>query len=374
LSNFQAGITYKNLNEMALERFGPSMLMRYPPPLRRSEPEKEKVRIKPLRERLTIIGMKPPSFYAPSLKGNETLPDGEPDHSEPMDVDEEPEINSSTESEIDQGVVDFSPSSSSGSDREETDDDDSEGLSSPPSTPSLSGASNRRRHIKVQGVPRGQKKCCICDGPNRATIPDSARIQLYVHGRVFMPASNRCCKGHLENNSTLNLDSFNLLVLKAKEIRVSDSEIFEILNLVSDHSKMLEKHARKEHFSTNEECKTLTGLSLQNFNDLNDITSKKLYNSRNRDKRTALGVFLLKIKHDLSFSLLAMWFDLGDRFVVARLVKNIANILYNDFVPQHLGYQHITRSEFCKEHKSELAHGLFAVPDDQAIAVMYATY
>lgn len=141
------------------------------------------------------------------------------------------------------------------------------------------------------------------------------------------------------------IDAFNEIYIHSQRVVVSDNDILDILNHVSDHAQLLQhkQNSITEHFSTDEECKTLTGLSLEDFNTLDGITSLKLHNSKYRNKRVALGVFLVKLRHNISFSVLAMWFKLGRRRYACKTFKKVSNILYKDCPSTSWLFPHISR-------------------------------
>ena len=112
---------------------------------------------------------------------------------------------------------------------------------------------------------------------------------------------------------------------------------------------------------------------LDQFNDLlSNLTS--MHNSRVRSIRFALAVFLLKMRLGLSNTLLSSLFHLKSKRVMSRIVHETADALLKDFVPYHLGFQHIDRKTVLQSHQTAIASQLMCDQDDQVIVVMDGTY
>lgn len=97
-------------------------------------------------------------------------------------------------------------------------------------------------------------------------------------------------------------------------------------------------------------------------------------NSRIRSIRIALAVFLLKMRLGLSNRILSTLFRLKDKRVVSSIVHETADALLKDFVPYHLGFQHIDRKTVLQNHQTAIASQLMCDHDDQVIVVMDGTY
>ena len=112
---------------------------------------------------------------------------------------------------------------------------------------------------------------------------------------------------------------------------------------------------------------------LDQFNYLlSNLTSMR--NSRVRSIRVALAIFLLKMRLGLSNRVLSSLFHLKTKRVVSRIVHETAEALLKDFVPYHLGFQHIDRKTVLQNHQTSIASQLMCDQDDQVIVVMDGTY
>ena len=112
---------------------------------------------------------------------------------------------------------------------------------------------------------------------------------------------------------------------------------------------------------------------LDQFNNLlSNLTSMR--NSSVRSIRVALAVFLIKMRLGLSNKVLASLFHLKSKRIVSRIVHNTAEALLKDFVPYHLGFQHIDRKTVLENQQTPVASQLMTDRDDQVIVVMDGTY
>jgi hypothetical protein len=107
-------------------------------------------------------------------------------------------------------------------------------------------------------------------------------------------------------------------------------------------------------------------------NLLNNIISMR--NSYVRSIRVALTVFLVKMRLGVSNRVLASLFHLKNKRVVSRIIHEVTEALLKDFVPYHLGFQHIDRKTILQHHQISIASQLMADQDDQVIVVMDGTY
>ena len=97
-------------------------------------------------------------------------------------------------------------------------------------------------------------------------------------------------------------------------------------------------------------------------------------NSRVRSVRVALAVFLTKMRLGLSNSVLACLFQLKGKRAVSRICHQVRVALMNDFVPYHIGFQHITRDTVLAHHQTRVATELLTDGPNQVVLVADGTY
>jgi hypothetical protein len=127
---------------------------------------------------------------------------------------------------------------------------------------------------------------------------------------------------------------------------------------------------------TTHDYHVLTGLSLEQFNDLcNYIPKSSLYNTSNRTSRMAIGALLMKLRLALSHETLAVLLGLSDRKTVSNVLQSARDAIMKHFVPQHLGFEHISRRTLIDQRTRPLAKILLADNhNDKAILVLDSTY
>ena len=95
---------------------------------------------------------------------------------------------------------------------------------------------------------------------------------------------------------------------------------------------------------TTYDYRILTGLSLEQFNDLCDsIPNASVHNTNNRSARMVIGAFLMKLRLALTHETLAVILGLSDRITVHNLLQSARAALMKHLVPKYLGFEHISR-------------------------------
>ena len=127
---------------------------------------------------------------------------------------------------------------------------------------------------------------------------------------------------------------------------------------------------------TTHDYQALTGLSLEQFNDLcNCIPKSSLYNTSNRTSRMAIGAILMKLRLGLSHEILAVLLGLSDCKTVSNVLQSARVALMKHFVPHNLGFEHISRRTLIDQRTRPLAQILLADNNnDKAILVLDTTY
>lgn len=87
------------------------------------------------------------------------------------------------------------------------------------------------------------------------------------------------------------------------------------------------------------------GLSLEQFNNLLSYVSAHLRSSKNRSVRTALGIFLMKMRLGISQTLIAFLCGLPSQSNVSEVITAVMEALLKEFVPKFLGFNHLPRLE-----------------------------
>ena len=112
---------------------------------------------------------------------------------------------------------------------------------------------------------------------------------------------------------------------------------------------------------------------LDQFNDLLEQI-QSLRNSEIRSIRVALAVFLAKFRLGLSNRVLAIMFCLKDKRAVAHIINQVRQALKINFVPHHIGLNHVDRQTVIDHHQTAVATALLAKNSNQLCVVMDGTY
>ena len=81
-------------------------------------------------------------------------------------------------------------------------------------------------------------------------------------------------------------------------------------------------------------------------------------NSCNRSIRTAIGIYLCKIRLGVSNRLLACMFQLPDKRAVSRTIDSAPQAILKDFVPYNLRFEHTIRLDVIDHHTTTIAREL----------------
>ena len=114
-------------------------------------------------------------------------------------------------------------------------------------------------------------------------------------------------------------------------------------------------------------------LFIEQFNHL-VATLPSMRNSSIRSIRVAVAAFLAKLRLGLSNRILAILFHLDNKRVVSHIISQVRKALINDFVPNHLGLQHINRETAIEKHQTKIASILHSNKPDQLIVIADTTY
>lgn len=240
------------------------------------------------------------------------------------------------------------------------------------------------------------RKCCVCAGEKQVplkVITEQQRKMIFMKRGIFVPPGNRCCSVHIYNDH-LSFEALQLIKPSTADVvYLNTKAVIELLDDCAHLIRSTKTFDFDDPSSLDENSYyAITGLKkgkrfvfelVSTFSILNLIsdhfnhllsTVSSLRNSSIRSTRVALAVFLAKMRLGMSNTVLASLFHLKDKRTVARIIQNVAQALQKDFVPYHLGLQHIDRATVVKKHQTSIASELMTDGDDQAIIVMDGTY
>lgn len=231
--------------------------------------------------------------------------------------------------------------------------------------------------LTVPSTSSSHSSCFICrkPGPKLVVVSSNERHSVFLQQGVLIPPGSRCCTRHLPNGrfteealekissfsetSTLNRTSIVDMLMYLREIALLNGGKridFDDPNALSD-----------------QEYVNLTGINKVSFDDLLSAVDGKVKNTSTRSVRTSLGIFLLKMRCGLSNEMLSTLLNVS-KSSIRRAISVVRRTLMETFVPNNVGFQHISREDVINKHTRPLAESLFGGTGTQAILVLDGTY
>ena len=232
--------------------------------------------------------------------------------------------------------------------------------------------------LNIPSTPRTHKYCIICQAKGNSrnrlcVIPSRARTQAFIESSVFIDSRNRCCPNHLDCKNFLTAEALE------KVKRTKERDIYSRSDLTGILFNMREFLKESSHINfdmpylmSDDDYISLTGLSKASFADLCSQCSG-LRNTTVRTSRTCLAIVLVKLRLGLSNNILSILFGLKQT-QIQRCIHAARTSLMQGFVPQNLGFQHITHDKFVEKHTTAISKSLFSTKEGQAIIVLDGTY
>ncbi|CAF4399836.1 unnamed protein product [Rotaria socialis] len=214
--------------------------------------------------------------------------------------------------------------------------------------------------LQLNATSSSHTKCCVCrenlrDHAVKITFQD--RDFIFFSRNIWIPEVARCCSGHLINN---------LLSKEAVDQNKPFSIRYQELSSFDDPRDL-----------NDDECCLLTSLSKENFNDfVQIISSSAIRPSCNRSIRTAVDIYLCKLRLGISNRLLACMFQIADKQTVSRIINSARQAIVKSFVPDNLGFGHVTREDVIGRHTAAIARELMCGGDstDTTIIIIDGAY
>ncbi|CAF4568929.1 unnamed protein product [Rotaria socialis] len=202
---------------------------------------------------------------------------------------------------------------------------------------------------------------------------------IFFSRNIWIPEGTRCCSGHLINNllSKDAVDQIKPFSIRYQELSSSDVQL-----LLSKAQTLFENGKKRFSFDdprdlNDDEYCLLTSLSRDHFTDFVQITSSSIIRpSCNRSIRTAVGIFLCKLRLGISNRLLACMFQIADKRTVSRIINSARQAIVKSFVPDNLGFGHVTREDVIGRHTAAIARELMCGGDstDTTIIIIDGAY
>jgi hypothetical protein len=154
-------------------------------------------------------------------------------------------------------------------------------------------------------------------------------------------------------------DSLNLIEATRNGIFMDPADICSwIMDLTSaPQNKPRLDFSNPEDLSA-EDYQTLLPCSKAAFNNMYTLIRPRMRASSNRQVQNALAMVLMILRLNLTQRFIGFLFRV-DQQVVSLAVSTVADLLTELYVPEHLGYGHISRDQAIAQHSLGLFNELF---------------
>lgn len=203
-------------------------------------------------------------------------------------------------------------------------------------------------------------------------MPYSIKLELLVHSNLYIPPNARVCQQHLDENQWGHLiDAPNLSHDFTGEMLVDITKILQTAVLNSSNTMDFENIQTMDPKILHHRV----GITHNAFEQV--IRETPSLQQEVTDPNTAIAIFLMKLRTGESNERLSVLFRMSRR-TLERKMNTVRKCLVQDFVPRHLGLDHISRNEVVAKNLS-VPIGLFGNPDAplqerKAILVIDGTY
>lgn len=239
---------------------------------------------------------------------------------------------------------------------------------------------------------KSKRKCSICNiyfskkNKKFEDISEKIRAECLINHRIFIPEKSTCCTSHICDDSLKENDIEKIKKSKIMLFSIEQHELIEIFSLMKtmlqNLKSKLDSMEKKPilYFDTNSTFDNsnyyvLTGLTSQQFDALcSRIPSTAIKHSDLRSPRSAIACLLVKLRLGLSHEVLATLFGFQNRKTVGRILDSARQALIKYFVPNHLGFSHISRDDVIDNHTRPLAKKILANGEEKAILILDGTY
>ena len=173
--------------------------------------------------------------------------------------------------------------------------------------------------LPIAITPKTEARCFICGENNRNRIPKRAIDDVWHKKKIRIPYNNRCCSRHLINN-LFTEEALEQIHAEHEQSYATPEEFaqwFKNLDLPQQP-----KFKLKLQFSTldPEDYGLLTGFSKEQFDNILSFIEIDLRNTDTRTIRDALGLFLVKLRTNMTHRLLQFLFDIKTPSVVSYIL------------------------------------------------------
>ncbi|XP_063898807.1 uncharacterized protein LOC135119097 [Helicoverpa armigera] len=233
---------------------------------------------------------------------------------------------------------------------------------------STSSASTTESEIILPSYTRAAntERCCIfpdCHEPERMHIPTSIRVRLLCDLSFYVPQNCRICNFHLTNRT------WDSLIVENGNHTFTAAFIEDLLSLLKNQ---IGNNIDFENIEDSDDHLVYYWLGMSKHQFRRILEEVPRLNNSHRGA-TGLAAYLTKLRTGDSDQRLSTLFKVP-RSTLERLMNNARELLTQDFVPQNLGLQHVTRENIAQRNLI-IPNGLFGSTNQvKPIVIMDGTY
>lgn len=203
-----------------------------------------------------------------------------------------------------------------------------------------------------------------CESADRRRVPKYLKRAILKDCKIYITPNARVCQNHagIYNWDFLQqyeyINSFNRIQIEGMLTLLSSMSLKSILNFENIENMI------------DSQCHYWTGLTIINF--LAMFNSVPQLQTLCRKAKTALGMYLVKLRTGESMARMASIFLIG-KGTVSTYIKKVRDCLSENYVPLHLGINHITRAGISARNLL-IPQGLFGTEENNPIIIVDGTY
>lgn len=204
--------------------------------------------------------------------------------------------------------------------------------------------------VNVQGLRRvanTARRCLIdnCNNTSLRQMPNSLKVQLLSYHQLYVPSLSRICQRHLLH---MVLEEIPQNVTNA----LTDLNAEHVAEIINMYTLALEQRSTFNVDNvTDDELIFWTGRNRATFNELlNQIPSLQQLPYTPQKARRDLAIYLCKIRTGEPNKRIASLFNVSEG-TIGRTIRKVRRYLITDFVPAHLGIDHITRDQVIERNR-----------------------
>lgn len=206
------------------------------------------------------------------------------------------------------------------------------------------------------------KKCVYksCSEKQNLKKPSrQVRSEVLKHHKAYIPKDGRVCTYHSETSSWIGYNS--------SHFNYTSDQVEDLIDLLMSQRE----HALEG--KTDAEMKVSTGLTNEQFEILfRSLPTLIQRYSKIETAKIALNVYLIRLRTGKSHLSIAQDFNVT-RITVANYIAAAREALMLDFVPNNLGFQHLSRQQLVACN-TEMTKSMFCGNDEKVITIWDGTY